>query len=61
MSAVFLYQGNYPAWNIEGWLLKILQIFGLLERYENWMRNRFIKAAEEKVIGESGKISLAAI
>ena len=61
VSAVFLYQGNYPAWNIEGWLLKILQIFGLLERYENWMRNRFIKAAEEKVIGESGKISLAAI
>lgn len=61
VSAVFLYQGNYPAWNWEGWLLKILQIFGQLENYENWMRNRFIKATEDKIIGESGKIGLATV
>lgn len=39
----FLYQGNIPGWTWEGWIINILKKFGLLEKYENWQRKRFIK------------------
>lgn len=40
----FLYQADLPGWTWYNWIIKLLKIFHLQERFENWQRDRFIKS-----------------
>lgn len=60
-QTAFLYQGDYPEWTFTCFLIKLLALIKKKEWFENWMRDRFIKSTEKKVIGEPGKIGVATI